>query len=56
MIYKSIKNIFSDYDEFKKIAINGRTHVIKNFNWAKINKEYEDVIFKTIKKFRDANV
>ena len=56
MIYKSIKNIFSDYDEFKKIAINGRTHVIKNFNWAKITKEYEDVIFKTIKKFRDANV
>ena len=56
MIYKSIKNIFSDYDKFKQIAINGRTHVIKNFNWAKITKEYEDVIFKTIKKFRDANV
>ena len=56
MIYKSIKNIFSDYDEFKQIAINGRTHVIKNFNWAKITNEYEDVIFKTIKKFRDANV
>ena len=56
MIYKSIKKIFSDYDEFKQIAINGRTHVIKNFNWAKITNEYEDVIFKTIKKFRDANV
>jgi glycosyltransferase involved in cell wall biosynthesis len=56
MIYKSIKNIFSDYDKFKQIAINGRAHVIKNFNWAKITNEYEDVIFKTIKKFRDANV
>ena len=56
MIYKSVKNILSDYDEFKQIAINGRAHVIKNFNWAKITKEYEDVIFKTIKKFRDANV
>ena len=56
MIYKSVKNILSDYDEFKQIAINGRAHVIKNFNWAKITNEYEDVIFKTIKKFRDANV
>ena len=56
MIYESIKNIFSDYDKFKQIAINGRAHVIKNFNWAKITNEYEDVIFKTIKKFRDANV
>ena len=56
MIYKSVKNILSDYDEFKQIAINGRAHVIKKFNWAKITNEYEDVIFKTIKKFRDANV
>ena len=56
MIYKSIKNIFSDYDKFKQIAINGRSHVIKNFNWAKITLEYEDVIYKTIKKFRDVNV
>ena len=56
MIYKSIKNIFSDYDKFKQIAINGRSHVIKNFNWAKITHEYEDVIYKTIKKFRDVNV
>ena len=56
MIYKSVKNILSDYDEFKQIAINGRAHVIKKFNWAKITNEYEDVIFKTIKKFKDANV
>ena len=56
MLYKSIKNIFSDYDKFKQIAVNGRSHVIKNFNWAKITHEYEDVIYKTIKKFRDVNV
>ena len=56
MIYESIKKIFSDYDKFKQIAINGRVHIIKNFNWAKITHEYEDVIYKTIKKFRDVNV
>ena len=56
MLYKSIKNIFSDYDKFKQIAVNGRSHVIKNFNWAKITHEYEDVIYKTIRKFRDVNV
>ena len=26
------------------------------FNWAKITKEYENIIFKTIEKFNDANI
>ena len=49
MIYQSVKDILSEYDKYKKIAIKGRQHVIKNFNWIKITDEYENAIFETIK-------
>ena len=56
MIYQSVKDILADYDNYKKIAIRGREHVINNFNWNKITQEYEDIIYETIKDFRNANV
>ena len=51
MIYQSVKDILSEYDKYKKIAIKGRQHVINNFNWIKITDEYENAIFETIKKY-----
>ena len=51
MIYQSVKDILAEYDKYKKIAIKGRQHVIKNFNWIKITGEYENAIFETIKNF-----
>ena len=56
MIYQSVKDILANYDDYKKIAIRGREHVINNFNWNKITEEYEDTIYETIKDFRNANV
>ena len=52
MIYQSVKDILAEYDKYKKIAIKGRQHVIKNFNWIKITGEYENAIFETIKNFK----
>ena len=51
MIYQSVKDILSEYDKYKKIAIKGRQHVINNFNWIKITDEYENAIFETIKNY-----
>jgi len=51
MIYQSVKDILSEYDKYKKIAIKGRQHVIKKFNWIKITDEYENAIFETIKNY-----
>ena len=52
MIYQGVKDILAEYDKYKKIAIQGRQHVIKNFNWIKITGEYENAIFETIKNFK----
>ena len=56
MIYESVKDILTNYDKYKKIALQGREHVINQFNWIKITKEYENIIFETIKDFKNANV
>ena len=56
MISNSVKEIMMDYKKYKEIAINGRQHVIDRFNWAKITKQYENIILKTIEKFNDANL
>ena len=56
MIYESVKDILTNYDKYKKIAFQGREHVINQFNWIKITKEYENIIFETIKDFKNANV
>ena len=55
MISDSVKEIIMDYKKYKEIAINGRQHIIERFNWAKITKQYENIIFKTIEKFNDVN-
>ena len=55
-IIESTIKILSDYDKYKEIAIKGRQHVIENFNWAKITKEYENTFYETIKEFKDADI
>ena len=55
MISDSVKEIIMDYKKYKEIAINGRQHIIERFYWAKITKQYENIIFKTIEKFNDVN-
>ena len=55
MISDSVKEIIMDYKKYKEIAINGRQHIIERFNWAKITKQYENIIFKTIEKFNHVN-
>ena len=52
LLSHKIKNVLSNYDEYKKTAIQGRQHIIKTFNWSKITNEYEKTIFKVIENFR----
>ena len=52
----SIRKILSDYERFQEIAVRGREHVIKTFNWDKITKEYESIILKTIENFQNADI
>ena len=52
----SIRKILSDYESFQEIAVRGREHIIKTFNWDKITKEYESIILKTIEDFKNADV
>ena len=56
MICAGVKDILSNYEKYKKIAIQGRQHVVKNFNWIKITRKYENIIFKTIREFKNVNV
>lgn len=56
MIADSVKKVLINYDKYKEIAVKGRKHVKENFNWAKITNEYEDIIYKTIKKFKNADI
>jgi len=52
----SINRIFNSYDQYKFIAEKGRQHIINNFNWLKITQEYENIIFKTIEDYKNANL
>ncbi|CAI8385297.1 MAG: D-inositol 3-phosphate glycosyltransferase [Flavobacterium sp. SCGC AAA160-P02] len=47
-----IRAVLSNYGDHKKIAIQGRQHVINTFNWSKITHEYEKAIFKTIESHK----
>tara|TARA_Y100001947_G_scaffold103543_1_gene88502 strand:- start:1483 stop:2730 length:1248 start_codon:yes stop_codon:yes gene_type:complete len=49
-IYKAVKQILLNYDEYERIAVGGRQHIINTFNWSKITTQYEDIITKTIKE------
>jgi glycosyltransferase involved in cell wall biosynthesis len=53
---KAIKNVIENYDDYKNIAEKGRVHIIEQFNWLKITEEYENIIFKTIKSFKNADI
>jgi len=56
MIADSVKEILSNYSNYKELARLGRQHVIKNFNWIKIAEEYEKAISKTIEDFKNADI
>ena len=47
----AIRSILNDYSQYKNIALRGRQHIVKNFNWLKITEEYENIISKTINNF-----
>ena len=50
-IENSIRDILSNPSEYQSRADEGRKHIIDNFDWKKIAQSYEELIYKTIKKF-----
>tara|TARA_B100001113_G_scaffold67757_1_gene52280 strand:- start:1983 stop:2708 length:726 start_codon:yes stop_codon:yes gene_type:complete len=55
-IEKNVKEILLNYKFYKEKAIRGRNHIIETFNWDKITSEYEKVIYKAIRSFKDVNL
>jgi glycosyltransferase involved in cell wall biosynthesis len=55
-LVNSIEQIANNYEQYEKVAEEGREHIINNFNWTKITNEYEKVIYQTIEDFKNANV
>jgi glycosyltransferase involved in cell wall biosynthesis len=50
---KKVKEILKNYDENLILAKNGRAHIQKQFNWEKISKQYQDVIYKNLNRRRE---
>ena len=50
-IEDSIRNILSNPAKYQNRANKGRKHIIDNFDWKKIAKSYENLIYKTIEQF-----
>ena len=48
----AIRKIFTNPETNQLRADAGRMHIIENFNWQKIAKLYEDLIYKTIDEFQ----
>ena len=48
----AVRNIFNKPEKNQLRADAGRMHIIDNFNWQKIAKLYEDLIYKTIDEFQ----
>ena len=48
-----IKEVFENYDINLILAENGRNHIEKQFNWEKISKQYQDVIYENIRRQRE---
>ena len=48
----AVRNIFSKPEKKQLRADAGRMHIIEHFNWQKIAKLYEDLIYKTIDEFQ----
>ena len=55
-IKKNVKDVLLNYKSYKERAIRGRNHIIQTFNWDKITSEYEKVIYKAIRSFKDVNL
>ena len=51
-IYQGIKNIFQNPQKYKIQAELGREHIIENFNWMKIGRAYEKLLYQTIDDFK----
>ena len=48
----AIRNILSNPSKYQIRADAGRKHIIENFDWQKIAKSYESLIFQTIEEFK----
>ena len=48
----SIRKILLNPSKYQSRAENGRKHIIENFDWEKISKSYEDLIYKIIQDFK----
>ena len=55
MLSNAIRDILNNYDHHINMAIEGRKHIINTFNWTKITKQYEDIIYKSREDFNNAN-
>jgi glycosyltransferase involved in cell wall biosynthesis len=51
-IYQGIKNIFQNPKKYKIQAELGREHIIEHFNWMKIGRAYEKLLYQTIDDFK----
>ena len=51
-IEASIRNILSNPSKYQNRAEGGRKHIIENFDWQKISKSYEDLMYKIIQDFK----
>ena len=50
-IEQAIRKIFLNPSKYQIRADAGRMHIIENFDWQKIAKQYESLIYQTMKKF-----
>ena len=50
---KKVKEILKNYDENLILAKNGRAHIQNKFNWEKISKQYQDVIYENLNRRRE---
>ena len=51
-IEMAIREIFSSPSTYQIRADSGRKHIVENFDWKKIAKSYEDLIYQTIEEFK----
>ncbi|MBD62778.1 MAG: glycosyl transferase family 1 [Gammaproteobacteria bacterium] len=50
-IEHAVRKIFLDPSKYQMRADAGRMHIIENFDWQKIAKQYESLIYNTMEKF-----
>ena len=50
-IEQAIRKIFLNPSKYQIRADAGRMHIIENFDWQKIAKQYENLIYQTMEKF-----